>query len=43
MWKVSVDYDEIIRYKQKNQLRFESDSEASDVFSNTRRLENTVY
>lgn len=44
MWKVSVDYDEILRFKMKSkQYEIEGDSENSDVFTNTRRFENTVY
>ena len=41
MWKVSVDYDEILRYKQQKRTK-EGDSETSQVFT-PRRLENTVY
>ena len=41
MWKVSVDYDEILRYKQQKRVK-ESDSETSQVFT-PRRMENTVY
>jgi hypothetical protein len=45
MWKVSVDFNEIIRYKEwnKKQRDLEADSESSEVFSNSRRFENTVY
>ena len=44
MWKVSVDYDEVIRYKSRKQTYdLENDSDTSDAFANTKRLENTVY
>jgi len=43
MWKVSVDYDEVQRYKRSKAMNFEGDSEASDEFNNSKRLENTVY
>lgn len=41
MWKVSIDYDEILRYKQRKHRDLE-DSDASEV-NTPRRLENTVY
>jgi len=43
MWKVSVDYDEVLRYKMKTKtVDFLNDSEASEG-QDSRRLENTVY
>ena len=37
MWKVSVDYDEINRYKSKERrLDLESDSQASDIYYSRR-------
>lgn len=44
MWKVSVDYDEVMRYKNRNKaLDFEGESEDFSRDSDSRRLENTVY
>jgi hypothetical protein len=45
MWKVSVDYDEVIRYKARNNklIDFEGDSEDTEGWANDKRLENTVY
>ncbi|CAI2365549.1 unnamed protein product [Moneuplotes crassus] len=44
MWKVSVDYDEVMRYKNRNKaLDFEGESENFSRDSDSRRLENTVY
>lgn len=44
MWKVSVDYDEVVRYKSRNNaLDFEGDSRGSEAWANANRLENTVY
>ena len=45
MWKVSIDYDEIIRYKARHSkvIDFEGDSEDTEGWANDKRLENTVY
>ena len=44
MWKVSVDYDEIVRYKARsNPLDFDLESENSEMFTPSQRSELTAY
>lgn len=43
MWKVSVDYDEIVRYKQRNiKHDLEGDSENSQIFY-PNKVQNSVF